>query len=94
MQKQIQLNEDTFQQMEKDVINQVTEISKSIIETFKFKLLYDSKVSTKQNKKTLKELKKFRAKHWDSKISRDEAYKKYLNLYRLRYIGTDILVSI
>ena len=81
MQKQIPLNEQTFQEMEKNIINQVTEISKSIIETFKFKLLYDSKVSSKQNKKTLKELKEFRAKNWDTKSNRDEAYKKYLSLY-------------
>lgn len=81
MERPITMNEETFHEMENNIINQVTEVSKSIIETFKFKVIYDLKVSTNQNKKSLKELKKFRAKKWDSKISRDEAYKKYLNLY-------------
>ncbi|MDP3765990.1 MAG: hypothetical protein Q8R04_05750 [Nanoarchaeota archaeon] len=81
MQKQIPLNEQTFQEMERNILSQVTEISKSIIETFKFKMLYDSKISRKQNEKTMKELKEFRAKNWDGKLSRNEAYKKYLNLY-------------
>ncbi len=80
MERQI-YDQQTFQKMEEDVINKVTEISKSMIETFKFKMLYDSKVSAKQNKKTLKELKEFRAKNWNSNSSREEAYKKYLNLY-------------
>lgn len=75
------MNKQTFHEMEKNIINQVTEISKSLIETFKFKTLYDSKVSDKQNKKTLKVLKGFRSKNWDGKAGRDEAYKKYLNLY-------------
>ena len=81
MERQVSMNKQTFHEMEKNIINQVTGISKSIIETFKFKMLYDSKVSAKQNKKTLKDLKEFRAKNWDRKVSRDEAYKKYLNLY-------------
>jgi hypothetical protein len=81
MGRQISMNEQTFHEMEKNIIDQVTEISKSIIETFKFKMLYDSKVSKKRNEKTLKELKEFRAKNWDDKLSRNEAYKKYLNLY-------------
>ena len=81
MERPITMNKETFHEMENNIMNQVTEVSKSIIETFKFKVLYDLKVSPKQSKKSLKELKKFRAKNWDSKISRDEAYKKYLNLY-------------
>lgn len=81
MEKQISLNEETFQAMEKDILKQVTDISKSIIETFKFKMLFDLQVKSKQNKRTLKGLKEFRAKNWDTKLTKDKAYNKYINLY-------------
>ena len=81
MEKQISLNEETFQAMEKDILKQVTDISKSIIETFKFKMLFDLQVTSKQNKKILKGLKEFRLKNWDTKLTKDEAYNNYINLY-------------
>ncbi len=76
------LSETQFDKMEKNIITQVTDISKALIETFKFRMLYDAKVSKKQNQKTIKALKEFREKNWDKKLSRPEAYKKYMALYQ------------
>ena len=67
--------------MEKDILRQVTDVSKSIIETFKFKMLFDLEVTPGQNKRALKGLKEFRSKHWDAKVPKDEAYAKYVNQY-------------
>jgi len=81
MVNQICLDEPRFKQLEQDILNQVMEVSKSILEVFKFKLIYDLKVSPEQKKKTLADIKEFRDKHWDTTLSRKEAYEKYVNLY-------------
>ena len=70
-----------FNEMEKHLLDQVMEVSKSILETFKLKMIYDSKVTPEQKKKTLAHLKEFQEKNWDKTVSRKEAYEKYVNLY-------------
>ncbi len=75
------LTEENFDKIEKDILNEVTNVSKSLIASFKFRMLYGTKVTKKQNKQTLKHLKEFRTKHWDKKLSRKDAYKKYVNMY-------------
>ncbi len=70
-----------FDEMEKRLLDQVMEVSKSMIESFKFRLIYGSKVTPEQNQRTLKALQDFRAKNWDTSVSKKEAYKKYLALY-------------
>jgi hypothetical protein len=57
------------------------EMSKAMLETFKFRLIYDLKVSPDQKRKTIADVKEFSDKHWDKSLSRAEAYKKYVNLY-------------
>ena len=78
---QTQIDEKNFQKLEEHVLGQIMDMSKSMIETFKFKLIYATKISEQQNTKTLKALEEFRSKNWDKNVSREEAYKKYLNMY-------------
>ena len=75
------LDESEFKQMEERLLSQITDISKAILETFKFKMIYDSKVTPEQKKKTLANIQEFREKNWDKTISRKEAYEKYVDLY-------------
>lgn len=75
------MDESTFKQMEERVLSQITDISKAILETFKFKMIYDLKVTPEQKKKTVADLKEFREKNWDKSVSKKEAYSKYLQLY-------------
>lgn len=81
MANQICLDESAFEQMEERLLNQITDVSKAILETFKFKMIYDLNVTSEQKKKTLANLKEFREKNWDKTLSRKEAYEKYVNLY-------------
>ncbi len=81
MMDQITLDKSNFERMEKDILDQVMEVSKSMIESFKFRLIYGSKVTPEQNQRTLKALQDFRAKNWDTSVSKKEAYKKYMSLY-------------
>ena len=81
MTEQIILEKSHFEQMEKEILEQVMEVSKSMIESFKFRLIYGSKVTPEQNQRTLKALQEFRDKNWDTSVSKKEAYKKYLSLY-------------
>jgi len=81
MVNQICLNETNFKQLEQQILNQVMEVSKSMIESFKFRLIYGTKITPEQSQQTLKALQEFRAKNWDKSVSRKEAYKKYVNLY-------------
>lgn len=81
MEEQVCLNEKNFQEIEKDILKNVMSTSKSIIETFKFRMLFGIKVSSKDYKKAIKNLKDFRAANWDGNAKRDAAYKKYINLY-------------
>jgi len=81
MAEQATINLKHFNQMEKHLLDQVMEVSKSMIESFKFRLIYGTKATPEQSQKTLKALQEFRAKNWDNTVSRKEAYKKYVNLY-------------
>ncbi|MBI2582602.1 hypothetical protein HYV87_05760 [Candidatus Woesearchaeota archaeon] len=81
MVNQVCLDESEFKQMEERLLSQITDISKAILETFKFKMIYDSKVTPQQKKKTLAHVQEFREKNWDKKVSRKEAYEKYVDLY-------------
>ncbi len=65
MATQICLDEPRFKQLEQDILNQVMEVSKAILETFKFKMIYDLKVTPEQKKKTLAHIQEFRDKNWD-----------------------------
>ena len=81
MKQEMCMDEESFKEMEKGILNEVMNTSKSMIETFKFKMLFGTQVTQKQNEKTLNDLNEFRAKNWDKSINKEEAYKKYLNLY-------------
>lgn len=81
MTEQMTLDQSNFEQMEKDILDQVMNVSKAILETFKFKMIYDLKVTPEQKKKTLAHIQEFREKNWDKTLSRKEAYEKYANLY-------------
>ncbi|MBI4980462.1 hypothetical protein HZC30_02795 [Candidatus Woesearchaeota archaeon] len=81
MTNQICLDEPRFKQMEQEILNQVMEVSKAMLETFKFRLIYGMKVTPEQNQRTIKALHEFREKNWDKTVSKKEAYHKYLNLY-------------
>ena len=81
MAEQTSVNLKHFNEMEKNLLDQVMEVSKSMIESFKFRLIYDTKVTPEQSQQTIKALQDFRAKNWDKSLSRKEAYKKYVNLY-------------
>lgn len=78
---QIMVTPEKFDKMESDILKQVTNVSKSLIETFKFRMIYGSKVSSKQNQATVKSLKRFRATNWDKSLNRKEAYNKYIKIY-------------
>ncbi len=81
MAQQICLDESAFKKMEERLLTQITEISKAILATFKFKMIYDSKVAPEQKKKTWADLQEFREENWDKTVSRKEAYEKYVDLY-------------
>ena len=81
MQAQTQMNEQDFNQMEQRVLNQVMAMSKSMIESFKFRMIYGTKISNEQNQQTIKALQEFRQKNWDSSINKKEAYKKYITQF-------------
>lgn len=74
-------DEKRFDRMEKRVLKEVLENSKSMIETFKFRMIYSLNMDKNKENKTLKGLKEFRNKNWDSKLSKSEAYEEYMNLY-------------
>ena len=81
MSAEIQLHKQDFNEIEKRLLNRVMEVSKSMIESFRFRMMYDLKVTTEQKKKTLAHLQGFREKNWDKNVSRKEAYEKYVSLY-------------
>lgn len=81
--QEVCLDQETFQKMEKNVLDQVMNTSKSLLETFKFSMLYGTHVT--QNKENVEALKQFRAKHAKN-IGKDAvAYKKYLEMYSSEY---------
>ncbi len=81
MAHQISLSKEKFEEAEKNILKQVIATTKSLIEIFKFRMIYGTKVSSKQNKEALRDLKKFRVKNWDPALNRKEAYKKYFESY-------------
>lgn len=77
--QEVCLDQETFQRMEKNVLDRVMNTSKALLETFKFSMIYGTHV--KQNKENVKALKQFRAKYAKN-IGKDPvAYKKYLEMY-------------
>ncbi|MDO8642169.1 MAG: hypothetical protein Q7R76_01080 [Candidatus Woesearchaeota archaeon] len=68
-----------FQEFEDKALSQVMEVSKRLLETFRFRRFYDLSVSEEINKKTLEGIREFRNKN---KISLDdrESYQRYLKL--------------
>ena len=44
-------------------------------------MIFGVNLDTSKSEKTAEGLKDFRAKNWDNNISREQAYKKYLNIY-------------
>ena len=81
MVEQASINLKHFNEMEKHLLDQVVEVSNSLIGQFKFRLIYGTKVTSGQSRQTLKALREFRSKNWDKSVSRKEAYRKYINLY-------------
>ncbi len=79
--QEVSFDQETFQQIEKDVLNQVMTTSKAILETFKFKMLYGVHVTKEQNQETIEALHQFRAKHAKNILKDEQTYKKYLNMY-------------
>lgn len=55
--------------------------SKFPTDTIKFRMLFATQISPKQNEKTLKDINEFRTRNWDKNLGKEEAYKKYLKLY-------------
>lgn len=74
-------DEKSFNLAEKEILKEVMHHSKSIIETFKFRMISGLNMKQAEVNKTLKGLAKFREKNWNKRLSRNKAYKKYLSLY-------------
>ncbi|MBS3136495.1 hypothetical protein J4401_06075 [Candidatus Woesearchaeota archaeon] len=81
MDTEAQFDDKSFDKMEKEILAEVMENSKSIIETFKFRMIFGVHLDKDVAEKTSEGLKEFRQKNWDTKISQNDVYKKYLNLY-------------
>ncbi len=81
MVSQIEIGPDKFKELESNILTQVMEMSKSMIASFEFKLIYGTQVTKDQNIKTLKALEDIRSKNWDKNVTPEEAYQRYLNLY-------------
>ncbi len=79
--QEVCLDQETFQKMEKNVLDQVMNTSKALLETFKFSMLYGTNITEKQNKENIEALKQFRAKHAKNIGSDLVAYKKYIETY-------------
>ena len=70
-----------IKKLEGVILKEAMNTSKFPIDTIKFRILFATQISPKQNEKTLKDLKEFRSNNWDKSLEKEEAYKKYLNLY-------------
>ncbi|MBS3176314.1 hypothetical protein J4457_03695 [Candidatus Woesearchaeota archaeon] len=81
MEAQTEFDERSFNKTEQEILNQVMDNSKAILESFKFRMIFCLKVDSSKVDKTLKHLKEFRNKNWDKGTDRKTAYKKYLSLY-------------
>ena len=70
--------------MENKILHEVLTMSKSLIKTFEYSMIYSSKVSKKQEEKTEKLVKAYRKKHWadamkKAREDRDKAYNIYIS---------------
>ncbi len=79
--QEVCFDQETFQQIEKDVLDQVMTTSKAMLETFKFRVLYGIYVTKEQNQETVDALKQFRAKHAKNIGKDEQAYNNYLDMY-------------
>ena len=71
--KTVLLDHSAFQKIETDILRKVTEVSKSLLHTFQFQLLYHTRVSQKMERKTTQLVKDYRKEYPGAK-----AYKPYL----------------
>jgi len=81
MAQNICLDKENFQKMENEILKDVLSTSKSMIETFKFRIICGLNITQPKINKTLSDLNKFRKQNWDSRLGKNKAYKKYLDLY-------------
>ena len=79
--QEVCLDQETFQKMEKNVLDQVMNTSKALLETFKFSMLYGTRVTEKQNKENIEALKQLRTKQAKNIGTDPVAYKKYIETY-------------
>ncbi len=70
--------------MENRILNEVLAMSKALIKTFEYSMIYSSKISKKQEDKTDRLVKAYGKKHWTmalrkAKGDRDKAYNIYIS---------------
>jgi len=78
----LSFEEKHFKEIEKNILNEVVSVSKSLIETFKFNFIYHRNVPEKQEKTTEKAVKHYRKKFWNKALkesngNKNKAYKIY-----------------
>jgi hypothetical protein len=61
---------------EERILGEVTSMSVALMESFKFQIRYASVVSDKQEKKTAKFLKAYRAEHWKKALQKAKGNKQ------------------
>lgn len=81
MTQTICLDKKKFQKIENEILKDVLNTSKFMIETFKFRMIYGTKIKPQVMKKVQVGLNEFRNKNWNKKLNRNQAYKEYLGLY-------------
>lgn len=72
-----------FNKFEMQALKQLEKINKAILNTFKFQMIYSSKVSEKQEKETSKAIKSYRNKFWTKALKKangdtNKAYQYYI----------------
>jgi len=72
-------------QSEAQILNTVLNLSKNMMETIKFNMIYSMGVSSEQEERTSNDIKKLRAKNWPkalkkAKGNKNKALKYYLEL--------------
>ncbi len=77
-----------FREIEKQILGSVMDLSKSLLETFRFNFVYHKNVSEKQEEKTEKAIKNYRNKFWkkaleESNSNKNKAYKIYTRNLKL-----------
>lgn len=69
---------DNFEQFEKEALDEVMTASKNILESFKFSMILNSKVTDNMQEQTNKKLKEYRKEHGLKDIKN---YKDYVKDY-------------